>query len=158
MFYRFLLSAAGDVDARLSVLVYDDNKKKTGEGGGGLEDASIPPPTPAFHTDVDREAGLILTAGEWLVWKLVSGQCQIHAVGAEDPSGRSDGPADSAGSLSRGTHGRFSDPNRRKRSSVISETSRETCGTAADSGGGGADSRRAGGGGAADGRKTQPSS
>lgn len=48
------------------------------------------------------------------MWKLISGQCQIHAAGAEDPSGRSDGaqsPADTPGSLSPGTHGWLSDPN-----------------------------------------------
>lgn len=42
--------------------------------------------------------------------ELISGQCQIHAAGAEDPSG-SECPADTPGSLSPGTHGWRSDPN-----------------------------------------------
>lgn len=101
------------------------------------------------------------------MWKLISGQCQIHAAGAEDPSGRSDGaqsPADTPGSLSPGTHGWLSDPNlcrtgpggerkRERERSVIRERHQRKPALQRRTQGGRrrADSRRAGGGRAADG-------
>lgn len=58
-------SAAGDVAARLSAPVYEKLKKEKKENWGAEGWRTQPFHTPPFHTDVDRAAGLIITAEEW---------------------------------------------------------------------------------------------